>query len=361
MTGGVQAQTLPLTPLPDDSKRAFWWYHQVQDAASLSAFREVIAAQPEPLSVAQERPVRIAVLFPSNQVSDFWLRGQISLEARLKDLGIDYELDAYASAILDHLEQAALAETVLHQDYDYIIYGPTELDAQASSIEPLIADPNKQVIVWNYDTVLQRWGDNQPLAYVTFSHLDGAANVCRYVIDKLGTEGNFALMHGVPGSLDDQRSFGFRDCLVENSNWNYIYSHYGLAEADAAFNGGALIAQAYPEVSLIHGGNTAVGLGAARGVALAGASDRIHVTGWGGTGDELVSLKSGTLLATPMRMSDDLGVGTAEVIKYHLEGREHPLVVLGRITIAHQDMAAEEIDALEAESFRYSGVGTLER
>jgi autoinducer 2-binding protein LuxP len=64
-----------------------------------------------------------------------------------------------------------------------------------------------------------------------------------------------------------------------------------------------------------------------------------------------------------MRMGDDVGAATAEAIKFHLEGRadELPFVFLGRITIAHDEMSAEEIDALEIEAFRFSGVDALDR
>jgi autoinducer 2-binding protein LuxP len=67
--------------------------------------------------------------------------------------------------------------------------------------------------------------------------------------------------------------------------------------------------------------------------------------------------------ATPMRMGDDVGAAVAEAIKYHLEGREDelPRIFLGRITIANDEMSIEEIDALEQEAFRFSGVGALER
>jgi len=60
---------------------------------------------------------------------------------------------------------------------------------------------------------------------------------------------------------------------------------------------------------------------------------------------------------------DDVGAASAEAIKFHLEGREDelPLVFLGRILVAHDEMAPEEIDALEQEAFRFSGVGALER
>ena len=64
-----------------------------------------------------------------------------------------------------------------------------------------------------------------------------------------------------------------------------------------------------------------------------------------------------------MRMGDDVGAATAEAIRADLEGRndELPLVFLGRITIAHDQLALEDIDALEQEAFRFSGVGALKR
>ncbi|MBE0479328.1 hypothetical protein IBX65_09495 [Candidatus Aerophobetes bacterium] len=62
-------------------------------------------------------------------------------------------------------------------------------------------------------------------------------------------------------------------------------------------------------------------------------------------------------------MNDDLGVATAETIKYHLEGRinQVPLVYTSAIVIAHDQMADEEIDALRAWAFRYSGIAPLVR
>ena len=94
-----------------------------------------------------------------------------------------------------------------------------------------------------------------------------------------------------------------------------------------------------------------------------GKEGEIFSTGWGGTGLELDAIRNGELDATPMRMGDDVGAATAEAIKAHLEGRaeELPLVFLGRITIAHDNMSKQEIDDLEKEAFRFSGVGALER
>jgi len=38
-----------------------------------------------------------------------------------------------------------------------------------------------------------------------------------------------------------------------------------------------------------------------------------------------------------------------------------PLVFLGRITVANDELSAEELDALEVEAFRFSGIEPLER
>jgi autoinducer 2-binding protein LuxP len=57
-----------------------------------------------------------------------------------------------------------------------------------------------------------------------------------------------------------------------------------------------------------------------------------------------------------MRASDDVGVATAEAIKYYLEGTPEkvPEIYLGRITVVSSEMSADEIERLSNEAFRYS-------
>ena len=46
-----------------------------------------------------------------------------------------------------------------------------------------------------------------------------------------------------------------------------------------------------------------------------------------------------------------------------MKGRndESPFLFPGRITVAHDRVSADEINALEQEGFRFSGVGALKR
>jgi autoinducer 2-binding periplasmic protein LuxP len=361
----AHARDLQLSERPDAGEGEHWMWHEIVDDDVMASFQEVVGAPAEPIAEPPAEPVRIAVVYPSHDVSDFWLRNYLAMVARLEELGIPHETTQYASGMGDHELQATYTDQVLQNadEFDYVIFGPTELSLQADNVKRLIDEEGLETIVWNYDLALKDWGDEQPLGYVAFSHLAGALNMCDWVVDALGTEGTFALVRGTPGSIDDQRSMGFAECLMERSDWEMAYEHYGNFLREGGYDGTQLITSAYPDVTLIHNANTAMAMGSLSSILGLGLEDRIAVTAWGGTGDELEALRLGELAATPMRMGDDVGVATAELIKYHLEGRidEAPLVFVGRITIVHRDMDVEEIDAMEKEAFRYTGVGTLER
>lgn len=357
------AQTLPINPLPDEPERDFWYYLEVQEEETLADFQAVVAADAVPISEMPSEPVEIAVIFPSLDVSDIWLRSFLAMSARLEELQVPFNVTTFASGMGDHSLQDTYAEQVIEEGYDYVIFGPTELSIQQDNIKRLVDAPGIEVIVWNNDLVIKDWGDAQPLGYHGYAHLDGARRMAQYVIDRWGPDGNFALIRGTPGLIDDQRSEGFRDYLEDNSNWVFLYEHYGEFQREGGFDGAQFIATGYPEADLIHNANTAMAMGAVSAISAMDMLDNIVLTGWGGTGDEVEAIRLGELKATPMRINDDMGVASAEAIKYHLEGRatELPLVFLMRIEILDNLMDEPEIVALEREAFRYSGVGTLER
>ncbi len=360
--GGAFAQELPLKPLPDDSDRYFWWYHQVQTDEVLANMQEIVGAPAVPVANAPDEPLKIAVIYPSQDVSDFWLRSYLAMEARFEEMGMPVEATQFATAMGDDLLLSTYSEQVARDDFEYVIFGPSELQTQQSDIK-LLMDAGKKVIVLNHDTPLQDWGDDQPLMYSTFSHLFGAQNICNWVVENLGTEGTYAMIRGVPGGVDNQRSGGFQTCLEEKSNWKLAYEHYGQFQREGGFNGAQLIISGYPEVTYIHNANTAMAMGAISAIQAAGVPDRVKTSAWGGTGDEIEALRNGELMATPMRMSDDVGVALAEAIRADQEGRQDdiPLVFLGRITIVASDSGPEVVEAFEKEAFRYTGIGTLER
>ncbi|MEM9551732.1 MAG: substrate-binding domain-containing protein [Pseudomonadota bacterium] len=356
--------TLPLKELPGIEDRDYWVPGEVNADGKLEALQAVVGSAATPYAGTQDNPIQIALIYPSADTSDFWARNYLAMTKRLDELGIQYETTEFASRQIEHSLQSTYANQV-EQDadlYDYVIFGPSELAIQADNIDKLAANDGFSTYVWAFHTPLKDLG-NQPDAWFDFSSAAGALVMCDYMLERLGNDVTMAMNRGIPGITDNQRSGDFKACVEEKGNWTTAYEHYGEYQREGGFEGTSLILQAYPEATIIHNANTAMAMGSVEAQVSMGKEKEVFSTGWGGTGLELDAIRRGELDATPMRMGDDVGAATAEAIKADLEGRaeELPLVFLGRITVAHDQMSAEEIDALEQEAFRFSGVGALSR
>ena len=364
MGSAALAAELPLKALPDDADRDYWVPEQVNAEGKLEALQAVVGADAVPYSGSQDKPIQIALIYPSADVSDFWARNYLALTKRLDQFGITYETTEFASRQIEHSLQSTYTEQVVQDAdlYDYVIFGPSELATQADNIDKLAGTDGFDTYVWAFHTPL-KYLKNQPDVWLDFSSAYGALKMCDYMLSRLGNDVTYALNRGIPGITDNQRSGDFMNCVAERGNWNAVYEHYGEYQREGGFDGTNLIMQAYPEAKVIHNANTAMAMGSVEAQVAAGKEKEIFSTGWGGTGLELEAIRRGELDATPMRMGDDVGAATAEAIRADLEGRndELPLVFLGRITVAHDQLSVAEIDALEQEAFRFSGVGTLKR
>lgn len=360
----AHAMDLPLKEMEGIADRDHWLPGEVNKDGALEALQAATGGAAEGLTVAQDKPLQIALIYPSADTSDFWARNYLALTKRLDEIGIQYETREFASRQIEHSLQATYASQV-DQDadiYDFVIFGPSELATQADNIDKLAGNPGLKTFVWAFHTPL-KYLENQPDGWFDFSSAYGAIKICDYMVERLGKDVTYAMNRGIPGITDNQRSGDFKDCVAEKANWNPVYEHYGEYQREGGFEGTQLILQAYPEATVIHNANTAMSMGSVEAQIAVGKEKEIFSTGWGGTGLELDAIRRGELDATPMRMGDDVGAATAEAIKAHLEGREAelPLVFLGRITVAHDEMSADELDALQQEAFRFSGVGALER
>ena len=356
--------TLPLKELPGIADRDHWLPGEVNAEGKLEALQAVVGSAAVPYTGSSEKPIQIAMIYPSADTSDFWARNFLAMTKRLDELGISYETTEFASRQIEHSLQSTYANQVAQDAdlYDYVVFGPSELAIQADNIDKLSGNDGFSTYVWAFHTPLKDLG-NQPDAWFDFSSAAGALVMCDYMLDRLGNGITMAMNRGIPGITDNQRSGDFKACVEEKGGWTTAYEHYGEYQREGGFEGTSLILQAYPEAKIIHNANTAMAMGSVEAQVSIGKEKEIFSTGWGGTGLELDAIRRGELDATPMRMGDDVGAATAEAIKADLEGRadELPLVFLGRITVAHDQLSAAEIDALEQEAFRFSGVGALER
>ncbi|MCZ2722569.1 substrate-binding domain-containing protein [Marinomonas sp. 15G1-11] len=318
-------------------------------------FQKTVSSISTPVAFSLNRTIHIALIYPSADISDFWVKSYQAMVSRLEELHIPYVIDEFSTRQIEHALQSRYVKQVINseEDYDFVIFGPSELTIQAENIQALSAENRFKTFIWAFHTPNPSW-ESKPDAWFDFSSSLGAIALCEFVIEELGKGIAFAMNRGIPGITDNQRSQDFSDCVESKGYWVKMYEHFGQYQKLGGIDGAHLIEKNFPEVTLLHNANTAMTMGAIEALT---DPQTLMVTGWGGTEKEIEQIKADTLYATPMRMNDDLGVATAEAIKYYLEGRESevPDIYLGRITIVNRTMLDEEIDDLSREAFRYSG------
>ena len=218
--GTAYAAELPLKTLPDDGDRDYWVPEQVNAEGKLEALQEVVGSEAVPFSGTQDKPIQIALIYPSADVSDFWARNFLALTKRLDQLGIKYETTEFASRQIEHSLQATYAGQVVQDAdrYDYVIFGPSELATQADNIDKLAGTDDFVTFVWAFHTPL-KYLKNQPAVWFDFSSAYGALKMCDYMLSRLGKDVTYAMNRGIPGITDNQRSGDFAECVKEKGNW----------------------------------------------------------------------------------------------------------------------------------------------
>ena len=343
----------------DIAERDYYYWDEIQPIAQMEAMKEIVSKDGIPISVPVDETVRIAMIFPSLELSDAWIRGQLAFEARMEELNIPFELVTMGVDSTDHTKQADHLQSAIIEKYDYVICGPTEMYIQSDAMSQVIAAPDTELIIWNFSTPLMKWGktreEGQPLAYVNFDHYDGSVMMANYILENYDFK-NAAYIYGVVGALSYMRGHTVRDILMANGV-EFLYETYCDLDMQKAYEAVKQIVAAYPEVEHIHIISTDMAIGGSSALDEMGLTGDIIINGWGGGSQEQELLLAGKLGFTVFRFQDDWGVAPAEIIKMDLEGRkdEIPMVYSGGMQMLHSGMDRADIDALIDYGFRYSG------
>ena len=103
---------LPLKELPGIADRDYWIPGEVNAEGKLEALQAVVGGEAVPFTGSQEKPVQIALIYPSADTSDFWARNYLALTKRLDQLGVKYETTEFASRQIEHSLQSTYANQV---------------------------------------------------------------------------------------------------------------------------------------------------------------------------------------------------------------------------------------------------------
>jgi len=300
--------------------------------------------------VAQDAPMQIAYLSPSFDISDSWERVYWAMRGRLDEKGVKYEVIQLAvQDATDHAGQLAQVESVIQRGVDYVMLGATEYESAIPGLRKLKA-AGIGVVVYNF---LEPHEDEKATAaqYIAFDHYEGGRIAGEWAVGRLEGKGKLAVLQGVPGVVSDKRMNGFLDVVKNSPDIEVVIGIHTDFDRLKAFDATNNLIVAHPNLDLIYGVSTGVGLGIGQSLKGAGLSDNVLSMGFGGTGDEITAMAEGWLSASPFRMIDDSGVAVADTFIALSKGETVDQVWSGPFTMIDWETDAEE---LIAHANRYS-------
>jgi len=323
------------------SRRAF------SRAVAVAATCAALGSSP---TMAQD-PIRIAYLSPSFDISDAWEHVYWSLQGRLEELGVPFEIQSLAvSSHVAHAEQLAQVEAVIQSGVDYVFLGPTEFEAAIPSLRKL-KQADIPTVVYNY-TQAHEDEDIRGIQYIGFSHFKGGQLSGAWAASHINGTGKIAIIQGAPGIASDQRRDGFLDIVERFDGIEIVMGPYTDFDRAKAFVAAENLLAAHPDIDLIYGVSTTIGLGSGQAVRQKGRSDEIATMGFGGTGDELTAMKEGWLTASVLRPIDDSGAAAADAFFADMNGETPELIWGGAFVMVDN---RSDADAIVAYANRYSG------
>lgn len=312
-------------------------------------FDKLVQADSIPLKNVN-KPVKIAMLYPGNQLGDYWRRSQKSFEARMKELKIRYEI---TSVFIDENDIETMKERLkelLKLHTDYLIF-TLNVDGHKKMISQIITKKKPKIILQNITTPLKEWGDNQPFMYVGFDHIEGTKLIAKYFAKNADKHSNYLMLYHNEGYVSQMRGDSF--IQIFKDKYNLKGSYYTYVNKEVAKR----IVKDYDDIKdidFIYNCSTDIAVGASEALEEMGLKDKILINGWGGGSLELEMIQEGKLDVTAMRMNDDNGVAMAEAIKLDLLHKEVPTIYSGQFELIDQHSSKSEIEALKQRAFRYS-------
>lgn len=313
--------------------------------------------------ISKKINLKIAIVYPGEQVSDYWRRSYRSFVKRLEEYGVEpkvYTFFVKPTAPLS--SQSEAFRRAMATDPDYLVFTLDALRHQRI-IEPVLIRSRPRIILQNITTPIKSWDGKQPFMYIGFDHAEGAVMLAEYFASVTGGVGKYGVLLPGPGYLSDQRGKVFIDWMDANTSMNMVSVFRTGIDKEKARKATLSLVRKHPDVKFIYACSTDIALGAIEGLKEAGMHNKVMVNGWGGGSPELSAIINGDMDVTVMRINDDNGVAMADSIIVDMLGRRSllPLVYSGRFELVPRGIDPEKLELFKNQSFRYSDKSVINR
>ncbi|PIK16695.1 substrate-binding domain-containing protein [Halobacteriovorax sp. JY17] len=341
------------------SSDEYWHYqdylnkypHQI---SILRSFKELVENAAQEISIKQVKKTKIVMIYPEDQVSDYWRRNIMALKKRLIESKVAFELEVIPTPTGGNIkkESAKILEAIKKKP-DYLIF-TLNVKEHSKLINQTLAYSPIKLILLNITTPLKSWEKNQPFFYVGFDHEEGTQKLIEEVGRRLPNGGSYAVLYHSKGYVSKMRGDYAIKELSKDRKWKLVSRYYTDANPKKVEIALKDLFSRNKKIDLIISCATDISLKA----QMFKADHKFLLNGWGGGSAEIDSLlrtKNGIDFSV-MRMNDDSAIAIAEAIKLDLQGnaKKVPQIFSGSMTLITKETSSPEISSLIEKAFRYS-------
>ncbi|MFY0616431.1 ABC transporter substrate-binding protein [Shimia sp.] len=259
----------------------------------------------------------IAVIVKTTN-SNFWQNVNKGASAAIEahpEHTMSFNGPASESAIAD---QVALVENAINRGVSGIVLAPSDPEALAPVVKRAFESGIPVTII---DSGLAEGSEKHYQAFLSTDNCAAGQQAAAMMIDEAGTSGKVAVMSYVAGVGSEIGRVGcFVEHLTENSDLEIVGPFYSQSQMATALNQTTDILAANKLVG-IFGANEPTAIGMGRALEQSGKAGQVTAIGFDGNADLQDMVKSGTLLATAVQGSFQMGELGVNAVADILDGK----------------------------------------
>jgi ribose transport system substrate-binding protein len=280
--------------------------------------------------------------------STFWQNVQKGADAAIAagkgGNTMTFQGPAAESAIADEVN---MVENAVNRKVAGILLAPSDPDALVPAVKKAWEARIPVVII---DSQLSEGADKYYQAFLATDNKKAGELAAKALIDKVGTEGKIAVMSYVAGAGSEiGRVGGFTDYIKKNSKLQIVGPFYSQSQMATALNQTTDVLAANSDLKGIFGANEPTAIGMGRAIKQAGKAGKITAIGFDGNQDLQEFVKDGTLNATVVQGSYQMGEkGIQTLLKILAKEKVEKTIDTGVVVVTK-----DNIDKPEAKNVLY--------
>ena len=249
-----------------------------------------------------------------------------AVQAQTKEFTIAVSIPAathgWTGGVVYHAQEAEKQIEAAYPNIDVIVSTASSATAQVASLEDLSATNELDALVILPFTSEELTGPVEQVAsngafitvvdrglpdpsiqdlYVAGDNIAVGANTAKWLVEKLGGEGEIVVLRGIPTVIDDERIKGFQD-VIDQSYIKILDIQYANWNQDEAFTLMQDYLGKYPNIDAVWANDDDMLLGVIEAVDQAGREDIRYMLGGNGMKQVIEMVKAGeerTPISTP--------------------------------------------------------------